>query len=236
MKQILLIIFLVHCNLSYSQSAKKIFKEIKNEKYDKAFKELSKINGDEKYSSHEAILFQLANCILLSNEYYIAYNPYESYNLFIPLKNNKLDEVNKFLSQYDLSIVKIEDIILKSIFRDSKKKNTIEAYNNAIKICNLCTYKNDLIESKLSLVYDETKKTGTIEAYEIFLENYTNSKYSKEIADLLCEKAFEFAVSKNSVESLNYYLKNYSYCSLQQQYAIEMRDSIAFKMTDVSYH
>lgn len=234
MKRLLLIIFLVQYNLGFSQSVKKIFKEIKNEKYDKAFKELSKINEDEKYSSHEAVLFQLANCILLSNESYIAYNPYESNDLFIPLKNNNLVEVNTFLIKYNLSIIKIEDIIFKSIFSDSKKKNTIEAYNNAIKVCNSCSYKNDLIDLKLSLVYDETKKTGTIEVYEIFLKNYSNSKYSIEITELLCEKAFNDAVKINTINALNNYIQKYAKCTLSKN-AAEIRDSIAFIKLNSTY-
>lgn len=235
MKQLLLIILLLNFNLSNSQSLKKIFKEITNENYEKAYKELSKINTDEKYSPQDAILLQLANCILLSNESYIAYNPYESNDLFIALKEKASVEVNEFLNKYELSLFKIEDNILKAIFNDAKTKNTVEAIGKAISYCKSCQYINELRELKLVSEYNSAKKTGTIEAYEIFLKNYINSNYSKEITDLLCEKAFDFAVNKNSVESLNDYLKNYSFCPLQKPYAIEMRDSIAYKMIDISY-
>jgi hypothetical protein len=234
MKLLPIIILVINCSLSYSQSVKKIFKEIKNENYEKAYKELSKTNADEKYSPQDVILLQIANCILLSNESYIAYNPYESNDLFIPLKENASVEVNAFLNKYELSIIQVEDIILKAIFNDSKTKNTIEAIDKAISYCKSCQYINELIELKLVAEYNETIRINSIEYFESFIVKYPNSRYTVEINELLCKKAFDDAVKINTINALNKYIKKYANCSLSKN-AIEIRDSIAFIKLDNTY-
>ena len=128
MKLKVLIISLLFISNLYSQSVKKIFKQIKNNEIELAIIESEKTDSREKFDEEEKVLFQLGKCLLMSNEKSSLFKPYDSYNLYKSLTITKKEDVDEFLSKYELSLNKISDLIFQGIVIAAWKSSKYESY------------------------------------------------------------------------------------------------------------
>jgi len=219
-----------------AQNVKKIFKYIEKEKIEEAVLELKKIDSKEKYERKEVLLIQLGTCLILSNEKCQSFKPYEAYHLFksMSISNLESNEVEDFLSKYDLNLIKVSDLIFKGILIEAKKINTESSYDAALYVCKPCNYDLEVRDLKSKAAYKECINKGTVEGYKYFIEMYANTEYLNEVTDLLNKKAFDEAKSTMTIESMNNFINNYSN-SLFKNSAIEIRDSIALPRKQRNY-
>lgn len=222
---VLLLSFHTDCK---AQNPKRIFKNIKSDNIEDAYKELSKFDTKKKYSSIELNELLLAETLILSNEKCVEYEPYGELEQFkkISVLNEDMPEIIKFLKNYGYSLQSISDILYERIFNFSKKGNTELSYKKALDVCCDCSYSSELKKLKELASYNECKAKDTEEGYMYFLNNYRNSLYEKEISFLLENKEFKESKKEITLNSLNKFIKKYPFSKFKKE-AIDIRDSIA---------
>jgi len=220
-----------------AQNVKKIFKYIEKGNIEDAVLELEKkTNSNEKYDRKEILLIQLGNCLILSNQKCQSFKPYEAYQLFksVSISNLESNEVEDFLSKYDLNLIKVSDLIFQGILIEAKKINSEASYDAALYVCKPCYYDLEVRDLKSKAAYNECINKGTVEGYKYFIEMYANTEYLNEVTDLLNKKAFDEACITMTIESMNNFINNYSN-SLFKNSAIEIRDSLALPSKQKNY-
>ena len=222
MKLKVLIISLLFISNLYSQSVKKIFKQIKNNEIELAIIESEKTDSREKFDEEEKVLFQLGKCLLMSNEKSSLFKPYDSYNLYKSLTITKKEDVDEFLSKYELSLNKISDLIFQGIVIEAKKLNTVSSYEAALNICKPCNYETELIDLKIDAAYIEAKKILTLKSLNEFILNYPKSKHLIDVTDI--RDSIALTKSKKDYSSLLNYTKQYPNSKLTPKIIQELPD------------
>lgn len=211
------------------QSLNKTFKYLDKGDILKSNIEIQKFSESNIKTNEELVLYVIANCLLTNNMSYQKYDPYKALDFFDEISEYKADnsEVNKFLSNYKLSIDVVNDMIFQNILSEAKNNNTEVSYQKALEVCKDCFYKDEVIKLKETSAYNEAKVKMSIEGYKYFISNYPSSEYSNEVKSLLEHAAFQDAKSQASVKSTNDYLKEYSRSeNLYIPIAEHIRDSI----------
>ena len=228
--------------IGYSQKPKKIFSEIKENNLQASIEEFQKIETNKEYDLDDRLYFEIANCLFLINQKYLEYNPIESCKLFNKIQQNSdlkkyLTEhekkVNEFLLKYELSFVKIEDMIQLEVLKEAKKINSIESYDNALNVSKE-PYNNELLKLKEIAYYFKTLSDNNISSLKLFLSLYPQSKFTNEIQLLLEKKVFEKAKNNGSISELNLFISEYKTSTLKQ-IAIDLRDSLHISKIDKQY-
>lgn len=214
----------------FAQNFKKMFNYIEEGDIAKAANENYKFSsGSAVKNSEEDFLLGISNCLILANNNYDNYDPYKSLETFEMLSNIDADEaeVDKFLDKYNLSIVKVHDLIYQSIFSEAVKVNTEKSFQKALDACQDCRYKDEIVVLKETAAYNEAKKNNSIDGYKYFISAYPKSEHIAEIHAKLYESAFEIAKANMSVPSLNQYITEYS--NTDNEFipnAISLKDSL----------
>lgn len=222
----------------YSQSLKKTFKFIENNEIEKAELELSQFTDEVKSSQEEIMLYSLANCLLLCDEKIQTYEPYKALEIYETASNLEVDksEVDKFLSKYSQSIVKINETVCSSILYQAKQINTEASYKKALMVGYKCGFKSEVDTLWTNAAYNEAKSANTYEAYVKFYTYHGNSRYKQEVFKKFNEFEFQRAKRNLSLESLNLYINGHSdKGNPYLQEAIHLRDSIAFSTVNKIY-
>ncbi len=223
----------------FAQNFKKMFNYIEKGDIAKAANENYKFSsGSAVKNSEEDFLLGISNCLILENNSYDNYDPYKSLETFEILSNIDADkaEVNRFLDKYNLSIVKVYDLIYKSIFSEAIKVNTEKSYQKALDACQDCGYKDEIVALKETAAYNKAKSNNSIDSYKYFIDAYPKSKHVTEIQAKLYESAFENAKANMAVPSLNQYIDTYLNSDNENiPIAIHLRDSLVFSTLTKSY-
>lgn len=228
--------------IGFSQKPKKIFSDIHENNLQAAIEEFQKIESNKEYDLDDRLYFEIANCLLLINEKYSKYNPIESCKIFNKIQQNSdlkkyLTEhekkVNEFLLKYELSFVKIEDMIQLEVLKEAKNINSIESYDKALNVSKE-PYNNELLNLKEIAYYNKTLSDNNISSLKLFLSLYPQSKFTNEIQLLLEKKVFEKAKNNGSINDLNLFISEYKTSTLKQT-AIDLRDSLHISKIDKQY-
>lgn len=241
MKKLLKVIAIILLlNSSYgclAQNVKKIYKNIKSDNILEAFNELSKIEkGNKKFSSVELNEISIATNLIFSNIKFDECEPYEELLKFnqLVIPSEDMPEIIEFLKKFDYTFDKILDIIYENIALYSKKINTEEGYNKALKFCVPCIFNQDLKDLKELAAYNESKTKNSTKGYKYFLNEYKNSSHRVEIFELLENKTFEDAKNIKSLYSLNDFISKYPKSKFNEE-AVDIRDLIALPKEPMSF-
>ncbi len=223
----------------FAQNFKKMFSYIEKGDIAKAANENYKFSsGSAVKNGEEDFLLGISNCLILANNSYDNYNPYKSLETFEILSNIDADkaEIDKFLDKYNLSIVKVHDLIYQSIYNEAVKVNTEKSYQKALDACQDCRYKDEIVALKENAAYNEAKSNNSTDSYKYFIDAYPKSKHVTEIQAKLYESAFENAKANMAVPYLNQYIDTYLNSDNKNiPIAIHLRDSLVFSTLTKSY-
>jgi uncharacterized protein (TIGR02145 family) len=202
-----------------AQNFKKTYTYIQKGEIEKADLEVKQFTEKITKSDVDFTIYGIARCLIICDEKYQEYDPFKSLEMFEQTEKINADkgEVNKFLSKYDLSIEKVQEMIYQSILKVAKKVNTEESYQKALDVCQECFFKAEVLKLKEEAINNKTRVENALKR--------------------LSEKsAFEHAKNDMSISSLDFYINKYSNSeNIFIPIATHLRDSVAFSKLNKTY-
>lgn len=214
---ILLLVFLFHPIIIFSQKGKKLIQE---EKYTQAYeylnKNLSKDTSDIESNYYLSLLHiqEKANeyfSINFAHEYYI-----KTMDLFNSLNDRKSIEKLKNKDISEATINSLHDSIINVGYRIARSKNNEQSYIDFIQLDNEMPDHliKEAINSRNNCAFNEAKKINTISSYNSYLLKYPNTIHQIPAIDLRDSLIFNDVIKQNTISSYELFIREQPKSSL----------------------